>query len=277
MISRRITLASVLSAAILLPCSAVLAQDNAATLQKKLETQYPVSKATADKTDLVTPGAVIVLEKDGLLMSATSGGQAASNTYKDGKISQGIWKVAKLPGMGGFMNHSGSTSVQTRTFVAGEKFWITKINIHDDSVVFEILSDPIQDVRYFSTLKFPLAKGSPIVSDQIAGTIADVIKVDDANGGGGNAPQPGSKSGGAPPPPAAAEAPAAPMAPIAPPPPPPDAAAAAPKTIALKQTKEEVVANFGPPTKVVKLGTKEIDYYPDMKVTFVNNKVTDVQ
>jgi len=28
---------------------------------------------------------------------------------------------------------------------------------------------------------------------------------------------------------------------------------------------------------VVKLGTKEIDVYPDMKVTFVNNKVTDVQ
>ena len=34
---------------------------------------------------------------------------------------------------------------------------------------------------------------------------------------------------------------------------------------------------FGAPTKIVKLGTKEIDYYPDMKVTFVNNKVTDVQ
>jgi hypothetical protein len=67
------------------------------------------------------------------------------------------------------------------------------------------------------------------------------------------------------------------MAPIAPPPPPADAPPPAPKTIALKQTKDEVVANFGQPTKVVKLGTKEIDYYPDMKVTFVNSKVTDVQ
>ena len=37
------------------------------------------------------------------------------------------------------------------------------------------------------------------------------------------------------------------------------------------------MANFGAPTKIVKLGTNEIDYYPDMKVTFVNNKVTDVQ
>ena len=37
------------------------------------------------------------------------------------------------------------------------------------------------------------------------------------------------------------------------------------------------MAIFGQPSKVVKLGTKEIDVYPDMKVTFVNNKVTDVQ
>ena len=31
------------------------------------------------------------------------------------------------------------------------------------------------------------------------------------------------------------------------------------------------------PAKVVQLGTKEIDYYLDMKVTFVQNKVTNVE
>ena len=41
--------------------------------------------------------------------------------------------------------------------------------------------------------------------------------------------------------------------------------------------KDQVVANFGQPTKVVKLGTKEIDYYPDMKVVYTNGKVSDVQ
>ena len=59
-----------------------------------------------------------------------------------------------------------------------------------------------------------------------------------------------------------------------------DAPAAAPaetKTIALGQTKDEVVQSFGQPTKVVQLGKKEIDYYTDMKVTFTNNKVTNVE
>jgi hypothetical protein len=38
-----------------------------------------------------------------------------------------------------------------------------------------------------------------------------------------------------------------------------------------------VVAAFGQPEKMVKLGAKEIYYYKDLKVTFVNGKVTDVQ
>ena len=67
------------------------------------------------------------------------------------------------------------------------------------------------------------------------------------------------------------------MAPIPPPPPPADAVPAPVKTIALDQTKDTVVATFGQPTRVVMLAGKEIDYYPDMKVTFVKNKVTDVQ
>jgi hypothetical protein len=34
---------------------------------------------------------------------------------------------------------------------------------------------------------------------------------------------------------------------------------------------------MGQPDKVANLGTKEIDYYADMKVTFVKSKVTDIQ
>ena len=49
------------------------------------------------------------------------------------------------------------------------------------------------------------------------------------------------------------------------------------KTIALGQTKDEVVAILGPPQKMVNLGTKEIYFYPDMKVVFISGKVADVQ
>jgi hypothetical protein len=67
------------------------------------------------------------------------------------------------------------------------------------------------------------------------------------------------------------------LAPIAPPPPPTDTPPPAPKTISLGQTKDQVAATFGPPTKVVKLPTKEIDFFPGMKVTFIKGKVADVQ
>jgi hypothetical protein len=69
----------------------------------------------------------------------------------------------------------------------------------------------------------------------------------------------------------------APPPPIPPPPPPADEPAAAPKTVSLGQTKDVVTANFGQPDKIAKVGTKEIYYYKDFKVTFVNGKVTDVQ
>jgi len=76
---------------------------------------------------------------------------------------------------------------------------------------------------------------------------------------------------------AVAAAPVAPPPPIAPPPPPADEPIAPPPTISLGQTKDQVQASFGQPVRVVKLGTKEIEYFKDMKVTFVNGKVTDVQ
>jgi hypothetical protein len=280
MIPLRFLPSRVAAYALLLPCLSLIAQtaSTPASIQQKLESDYAVSKAAADKSDIVTAGAVLVLKKDGLLMSATSTGSAAANTYRDGKISQGIWKIAKMPGFGGLVSHANpNATVQTRTFVAGEKFWVTKITVNTDGVTLELLSDPISDVRYYSTLRFPF-KGALPTPEEVDTTVGEVLKVDpgdaaDDKGGKGAAKQDAPATAAA----APAEAAPAPMAPIAPPPPPADTPPAAPKTIALKQTKDEVIANFGQPTKVVKLGTKEIDYYPDMKVTFVNNKVTDIQ
>jgi hypothetical protein len=61
---------------------------------------------------------------------------------------------------------------------------------------------------------------------------------------------------------------------IAPPPPPSDAP---PPTIALGQTMDQVTAGFGQPLKVANLGGKTIFYYQDMKVTFTNGKVSNVE
>lgn len=80
-------------------------------------------------------------------------------------------------------------------------------------------------------------------------------------------------------PPPEAVAPSAPPAPapmqaIAPPPPPPDAP---PPSIELGQTKDQVTTGFGQPLRIANLGAKTIFYYKDMKVTFTNGKVSNVE
>jgi hypothetical protein len=100
--------------------------------------------------------------------------------------------------------------------------------------------------------------------------------------------KPWARSGGAPAPelaPAEAAAAVAPPAPapvsvpvpmpdIAPPPPPADVA---PPTIELGQTMDQVTTGFGQPLRIAKLGVKTIFYYKDMKVTFTNGKVSNVE
>jgi hypothetical protein len=68
--------------------------------------------------------------------------------------------------------------------------------------------------------------------------------------------------------------PPAPMPSIAPPPPPTDAP---PPTIELGQSKDQVTAGFGQPLRVANLGAKSIFYYKDMKVTFMDGKVSNVE
>jgi len=57
----------------------------------------------------------------------------------------------------------------------------------------------------------------------------------------------------------------------------PPAPQTAPQSIQLGQTIDQVVAILGQPDKTVNLGLKQIYVYKDLKVTFVNGKVSDVQ
>ena len=52
---------------------------------------------------------------------------------------------------------------------------------------------------------------------------------------------------------------------------------AAPATIGIGQTVAQVMAAIGPPVTIVKLGAKEIYVYKDLKITFLNGKVSEVQ
>lgn len=223
-------------------------------IQQRIESDYPLTQATGDKSDIVTAGAVIVLKKNSLVLH--SGGVLSNgNTYKNGRLSAGI--------LGGLCKDAPDSGC--RKFVKGEKFWLTDVDVKEDSLVLQFLSDPLPDSRYSGSLKFPFPKGGQPTPDAIASLVAEVIEVDTS------APPPAATS---------APAPAAPqqaLAPIAPPPPPPDQPAAPPPTVSVGQTKDQVVAALGQPTRIATVGSKQILYFPNLKVTLVNGKVTTVQ
>jgi hypothetical protein len=269
-------------------------QGTKASIEKKLTTEYALTKTTDDKTDIVTAGAVLVLQKDKVFMVPTDAtGNPCQNTYKDGKLSQsGACKVndtfRKIPGFGHVIPGQDK-AIASRAFVTGEKFWLTKIEVRDagkdKGVALEFFTDAIKDVRYKGTLMIPFKGGNMPSPDDALKLVAEVITVapsedakddkgDKGKGGQQEAPAAANNAAPAPAAPAAAPAPVeAPPPPIEAPPPPP----AEPATVAVGQTPDEVVAALGQPVKKAKIGTKEIYYYKDLKVVFLNGKVKDVQ
>jgi len=245
--------------------------DRKAQLQAKLESQFQRTKITSDRSDIVKAGSVLVLNKDVLLMCSVDTNVPPTNNYnaKSGKISMSF--AEKL--MWGMALNGSTDQVPQRKFVAGEKFWITDFVVKDEGVVLRFYSDPYKDVRYYGDLAFPFPKHTIPPVDEVMKTIAEAVSVqpDDNAAANSSSNTPGGTSTNPQPPTQAS------MAPIAPPPPPPDAPPPQPKTISLGMTRDQVVAIMGQPQKVVNLNTKEIDYYPDMKVVFLKGKVSDVQ
>ena len=104
------------------------AEDTKAIVDK-LESQYALTQPTADQTDIVTAGAVIVLnpKRGNVIMAPVSSTNFYQNTYKDGKITQNALGKG-LGALNRFKHIPGTSSPEgpaTRTFVPGEKMWVT--------------------------------------------------------------------------------------------------------------------------------------------------------
>lgn len=247
---RRILLILILALAGMSP--SLYGQDQKAEIQKRLSSAFKRTTLTADRSDVAKAGTVLTLHKDNLLMCSMEAHGAPTNTYKNGAISMGLgatmsWSMA--------LSSVGQQVANTpqRKFVSGEKIWLADYQMKEDGVYLLFYSDLFDNVRYFGQLKFPVSKGAFPPSDNMMKTIAEVVTDDSAT------QEPAPADSGAPPAQASGgQAPAT-------------------KTIALGQTEDEVVGILGAPQKKVSLGTKEIFYYPDMKVVFIGGKVADVQ
>jgi hypothetical protein len=149
----------------------------------------------------------------------------------------------------------------SRFLPVGEKIYITKIDVHlkSDKILLAVIEcdacNGAQQSSYMALVNFEFPKGYLEKADvgQVQDVIAQVFASDTSTGNAnaGNAQQ---------------QAPADQQAP-----------ASQPATIQMGQSIDEVRASLGAPEKIVDLGKKQIYVYKDLKVTFLDGKVADVQ
>jgi hypothetical protein len=223
-----------------------IAASSGASLQADLTKEFPVTQVTNDGS-VVAAGVVLVLQKDGFVTYGIGAALPALNTWKNGKISVGVGRALTV---GMAMKNQGVTNLPMRKFVTGETLWVIGIGVQKDSMTFRLLSDPINGIRYFGDLKFPFPKGNPPPLDQAIIQISEVLTVQQ--------PDKPAEAATVAPPPASA--------------PPVES-----QTVNLGDTPERVVEALGQPKNIVSLGARQIYVYANLKITFENGKVADVQ
>jgi len=155
------------------------ATDPIAAIQQKIAERIVL--ATLDGNgEIIAAGSVATLQKDGLQLCATpnSGAPAdagaPANTYKNGKLSAGMfsWRL----GLG--ISHIDPNSIAQRKLGPGEKFWIVHYNVTKNGVEFKLWTDAdSNNVRYWGWLGIPFAKNQIPLADDLMKTISEVITV----------------------------------------------------------------------------------------------------
>ena len=137
-------------------------------IREALTSKYSLTTATADKTDIVAPGSSLTLKKSDLVAGDARTPVVPPNNYRYGKITRG------------FMGQIARGASPTRTFVAGEKLWVTDIEVKPKAIVFWLLSDPYSGLRYRASLSFPFQNGVPPPVSEVMTEVGEVFAVEGA-------------------------------------------------------------------------------------------------
>jgi len=265
-------------------CPMGLAHAQAVSLQEQLAAQYKLVKMGSDTSgySVVEKGTLLAFQKGGVLGVPYSDNNVLSSKYENGTV-KGPNNLS-LMGRKSLMGKFGKEQT-THLFATGDKVYPMKIdvNVAKDTVTLGIVAcdtcnktDPPTYNKANVVFQFPKGTLATASAGQVEDTIGQVLSIssDDAaqsQGGqqGGDQQQQGGDQGaqqqGAQAQPAAQGQSQA------------DQPQAEPVSVEKGQSPDQVQAALGKPDKIVNLGTKMIYVYKDLKVTFLNGKVSDVQ
>jgi hypothetical protein len=267
------------------PCLLVAQDLPAVSLEDQLKAQYTLVKMGSNSGGdaIVAEGTVLVIKKDGIL-SVPYGDRPVATKYQDGTV-----RSLSASTMAARGSPTGRVGKQTpRLFQVGERVYPSKIavNLPKDQVTIGIIAcDSCNNVSpatfYKADVFFQFPKGTLATTSlsQVEDTIAELLNIDDSpsdQGGGQGSNVNGADNGNANATaaandqqvanPAGGAGQAQQQAPL------PE-----PQQIEKGQTPDQVRAVLGQPDKIVNFGSKQIFIYKDLKVTFLNGKVSDVQ
>jgi len=259
----------------------VLAQAPTVPLEDQLKAQFTLVKMGADSggAAVVEQGTILVIKKGGILGVPYSDQSIFSTKYENGAVHSPNPMASKALGFG--LGKLGRPAPTTQFFQTNTKVYPAKlaVNLPKDQVVIGIVAcdscnntSPTTFYKADVVFQFPKGTLATTSPSQVEDTIAGLLAIDDSSGdqggngqqgggqdGNGNGQQGNNQGGGG----GQAQQQQGP---------PPE-----PQQIEKGQTPDQVKAALGTPDKIVNLGPKQIYVYKDLKVTFLNGKVSDVQ
>lgn len=156
------------------------AQTDQSALQQRLNSQFQLTQLTSDRSNVSgNTGTTLKLNKDGLVMYPTSSPLPSSNTYKNGKITQGgsgfgrdlLITTSKL-------GQGTANDEAHHKFAVNDAVWVIKIDVQPNNVTLRLCSNPGDGMLYYGDLKIPFDKGSSPTPDQVLAKIGEVLIAD---------------------------------------------------------------------------------------------------
>jgi len=248
----------------------------APTLQEQLAAQYKLVKMGSDTSgySVVDAGTLLAIQKGGILAVPYADQSVLPSKYEGGTIHgpNGLSLMGRKSIMGRFGKEQ-----TTHLFQVGDKVYPSKIdvNVAKDTVSMSVVAcdtcnktDPPTYNKAMVVFQFPKGSLAKAGAGEVEDVIGQVLSIsDDAQQGGDQGGDQGQQGG--------------------------DQAQqqggqqqggqqqqqqqAEPQNIEKGMTTDQVESAMGKPEKIVNLGLKKIYVYKDLKVTFLNGKVFDVQ
>ncbi len=238
---------------------ASFAAAQAVTLQEQLNAEYKPVQMAGNGSVVVEPGTLLTVQKGGIISVPWKAVVHCAAKFQDNTLHPSV----------GFC--AGMMKSVSQYLQKGNKVYPLKLEVNLDKakISFQVVScdscngvDPASGMKgevVFQFVKGYLEKANAGEVEDLIGQVF-AISNDDQQAQGGDSGQQGNQQ-------ASQQAPAQQQ----------QEQQAEPQTIQLGMSPDQVQGAMGKPEKIFNLGAKQIFVYKDVKVTFLNGKVSDVQ